>query len=96
MCLAIPGKVIEIIDEDGIKMGKIDYAGSISKACIDYVDDISVDDYVIVHAGFAISKVDKETALDSITLHKQMAEEAAKSGKDIYDNPLNESPGESK
>lgn len=91
MCLAIPGKVLQIENEDGLKMGKVDFSGSISKACLEYIENVNVDDYVIVHAGFAISKLDKEAAEESIKLHKQMAEEAAKAGRDIYDNPLEES-----
>ncbi|NOX16677.1 MAG: HypC/HybG/HupF family hydrogenase formation chaperone [Chlorobi bacterium] len=88
MCLAIPGKVIEIIDENGLKMGKIDYAGSVSRACVEYCGDVEVGNYVIVHAGMAISVLDEQEALESIAIHQSLAEEAAKEGKDIFDNPL--------
>ncbi len=88
MCLAIPGKVVEIVEENGIKMGKIDYAGSISKACVEYCGDVEVGKYVIVHAGMAISVLDEEEAMKSINIHQQLADEAAKDGKDIFDNPL--------
>lgn len=88
MCLAIPGKVVEIVEENGIKMGKIDYSGSISRACVEYCDGVEVGKYVIVHAGMAISVLDEEEAKKSIEIHQQLADEAAKDGKDIFDNPL--------
>ncbi len=90
MCLAVPGKVIEIRDENGMKMAKIDYSGSISRACVEYCGDVEVGKYVIVHAGMAISVLDEEEARKSIDIHRTLAEDAAKEGKDIFDNPLNE------
>jgi hydrogenase expression/formation protein HypC len=88
MCLGIPGKVIEINDEDGLLMGKIDYSGTISSACLSYCENVKVGEYVIVHAGFAISVIDEENAKETLSYFDQMAREAAKDGKDIYDNPL--------
>ena len=88
MCLAVPGKVIEITEENGIKMGKIDYSGVVSKACVEYCGDVEVGKYVIVHAGMAISVLDEDEAKKSIEIHKQLSDEAAKDGKDIFDNPL--------
>ena len=91
MCLGMPGKVIEINEEDGLLMGKVDYSGSIGKTCLSYCGDVKVGQYVIVHAGFAISVLDEESATETLGYYKQMAEEAAKDGKDFLDNPLNES-----
>lgn len=54
MCLGIPGKVVELYEDHGMKMGKIDYAGTLSQACMEYVSDIKVGQYTIVHAGFGI------------------------------------------
>ena len=62
MCLAIPGKVLEIYDENGIKMGRIDYAGAINHACLEYIPEIEVGQYCIVHAGFAINMLNEEEA----------------------------------
>lgn len=62
MCLAIPGKVVEIYEEDGLKMGKVDFEGIVRKACFEYVPDIELGDYALVHVGFAISTVDEEEA----------------------------------
>ncbi len=62
MCLAIPGKVVEIFFENGLKMGKVDFDGIARKACFEYVPDIEIGDYALVHVGFALSKVDEEEA----------------------------------
>ena len=62
MCLAIPGKIIAFHERDGIKMGKIDYGGIQRDACLEYLGGASLGDYVLVHVGFAISKVDEEEA----------------------------------
>lgn len=64
MCLAIPGKVIEIIDADMDidKQAKIDFGGVQKMVSIAYVPDIRINEYVIVHVGFAISKVNEDQA----------------------------------
>ncbi len=72
MCLAIPGKVIEIFDEGGLKMGHIDYSGTVSKACLEYVPDISVGQYTLVHAGFALSILDEEEAKKSLEAWQEL------------------------
>jgi len=65
MCLAIPGKLLEVFEENGLKMGNIDFSGSISKACLEYVPEIEVGQYTIVHAGFALSILNEEEAQQS-------------------------------
>ncbi len=63
MCLAIPGKVTSIEGEDPLsRMGKIDFGGVLKQACLAYVPEAKIGDYVIVHAGFAISRLDEEEA----------------------------------
>jgi hydrogenase expression/formation protein HypC len=63
MCLAIPGKIISISGEDGLmRMGKIDFGGIQKEACLACVPEAKVGDYVIVHVGFAISRLDEEEA----------------------------------
>ena len=71
MCLAIPGKVLEIYEEGGLKMGLIDYSGSLNRTCLEYVPETAVGQYVIVHAGFAISVLDEEEAQNSLEAWKQ-------------------------
>ncbi len=62
MCLAIPGKVEEITTDGMIRMGRVNFGGVVKKVCLDYVPEIEVGDYTIVHVGFAISKIDEATA----------------------------------
>jgi hydrogenase expression/formation protein HypC len=62
MCLAIPGKIIELEDEGCMRMGRIDYGGITRNACLEYISDPKIGEYVMVHVGFAISKVDAEEA----------------------------------
>ncbi len=62
MCLAIPGKVVALHERSGVRMGKIDYGGITREACLEYVSDAGIGDYVMVHVGFAISKVNEEEA----------------------------------
>ncbi|MGA3263487.1 MAG: HypC/HybG/HupF family hydrogenase formation chaperone [Terracidiphilus sp.] len=62
MCLAIPGKVEEITTEGGLRVGRVNFGGIVKKVCLDYVPEVEVGDYTIVHVGFAISKIDEETA----------------------------------
>lgn len=63
MCLAIPGRVASISAEDPLtRMGKVDFGGVLKQACLACVPEAQVGDYVIVHAGFAISRLDEEEA----------------------------------
>ncbi len=61
MCLGIPGKVVSVgVDE--LRLARIDFGGIIKDACLAYVPEAEPGDYVIVHAGFAISRVDEAEA----------------------------------
>lgn len=62
MCLGIPGRVAEIRDEAGLAMGRVDFGGVRKDACLAYLPEVRVGDYVIVHVGFAISRVDEAEA----------------------------------
>ena len=62
MCLAIPGKVVEIRSQEGMQMARVQFGGVTRDACLDYVPETQVGDYVLVHVGFAISRVDEEEA----------------------------------
>jgi hydrogenase expression/formation protein HypC len=66
MCLGIPGKVTEIRDEAGLAMGRVDFGGVRKDACLAYLPEVAVGDYVIVHVGFAISRVDEDEALRTL------------------------------
>jgi len=62
MCLAIPGKVIEVFEDQGLRMGRVDFGGTVKKACLAQLPEASVGDYVLVHVGFALSLVDPAEA----------------------------------
>jgi len=62
MCLAIPGKISAVHETVGVPMAKVDFGGITREACLSYVPDARVGDYVLVHVGFAIGKVDEEEA----------------------------------
>ena len=66
MCLAIPGRVLEISEENGLVMGLIDFAGTRNKACLTYTPEAGVGDFVIVHAGFALQVLDEDVARASL------------------------------
>lgn len=62
MCLAIPGKVVETFSQEGMQMARVQFGGVTREACLNYVPETQVGDYVLVHVGFAISRVDEEEA----------------------------------
>jgi len=63
MCLAIPGKIVAVSGDDLItRMGKVDFGGILKEASLAYVPEAKVGDYVVVHVGFAISRVDEDEA----------------------------------
>ncbi|RME20521.1 MAG: HypC/HybG/HupF family hydrogenase formation chaperone [Candidatus Zixiibacteriota bacterium] len=72
MCLAIPGKVTEIFEDHGLPMGRIDYDGTVNTACLAYVPEVKVGQYVIVHAGFALNIIDEEEARHTLELLAQI------------------------
>ncbi len=74
MCLGIPGKVLEIFQRDNLPMGKIEFGGIIKEACLAYVPEAQVGDYVIVHVGFALSRVDEAEAQEIFSYLQQIGE----------------------
>jgi hydrogenase expression/formation protein HypC len=72
MCLGIPGKVMEIRDDGGLAMGKVDFGGVRKDACLAYLPEVEVGDYVIIHVGFAISRLDEEEALKTLEILGEM------------------------
>jgi hydrogenase expression/formation protein HypC len=62
MCLAIPGRISSLHDALGVPMAKVDFGGITRDACLSYIPDAQIGDYVLVHVGFAISRIDEEEA----------------------------------
>ena len=72
MCLAIPGKVVETFDQQGMRMAKVQFGGIVREACLEYVPETQIGDYVLVHVGFAISRLDEEEALRTYQLLEEL------------------------
>jgi len=75
MCLGIPGKVVEIRDDGPLRMARVDFGGVRKEACLAYLPEVGIGDYVIVHVGFAISQLDEEEALKTLELLRMIDEE---------------------
>jgi hydrogenase expression/formation protein HypC len=73
MCLAIPGKLIEISQNaEGVRMGKANFGGIVKQVCLEYTPEVEMGDYVLVHVGFALSKVDEAIAARTYRLLEEM------------------------
>ena len=72
MCLAVPGQVQEIFERTGILMGKVNFGGVVKEVCLEYLPELQVGDYTLIHVGFAITKVDEKSALETLELFEQM------------------------
>lgn len=72
MCLAIPGKITEIYDQNSLRMGKIDFGGVIREACLEALPDAKVGDYTIVHAGFALNLLSAEDAQETLATFREL------------------------
>jgi hydrogenase expression/formation protein HypC len=62
MCLGIPGKVVETYREHEVLMGKVDFGGVARKVCLEHVPEVQPGEYVLVHVGFALSRIDETEA----------------------------------
>jgi len=74
MCLGIPGKILEIRGQDELPMGKVEFGGIAKEVCLAYVPEAQIDDYVLVHAGFAISIIDEDEAQETLSYIEQIQE----------------------
>lgn len=74
MCLGIPGKIVELYENMGLHMCKIDFGGVIREACIETLPEAQVGQYTIIHAGFALNLLSEEEANETLALLREMAE----------------------
>ena len=74
MCLGIPGEIVSIEENDGSRMAKVSFGGALSDVSLDLVPEAQVGDYVIVHVGFALSKVDAEEAGNVFEMLRKLGE----------------------
>lgn len=68
MCLGIPGKVIDIWEEAGTRMSTVEFGGTTKTVCLAYLPDMAVGEYTIVHAGFAITRLDEASAQETLRM----------------------------
>jgi len=73
MCLAVPGKIIDIYETNGMKMGKIDFGGVVREACLEYVPEAQVGNYTIIHVGFALNLLSEQEAQEILSLLREIA-----------------------
>lgn len=87
MCLGIPGRVVETYHENDVLMGKIDFGGVLKRVCLAYTPDVQLDQYVIVHVGFALHVIDEAEAEQVFRFLEEMDEL-----DELTPNALGESP----
>ena len=103
MCLAIPGKVLSTYDQHGVRMAKVQFGGVVREACLECVPEVQVGEYVLVHVGFALSRIDEAEAertfealreLDQLAeLEAPAADEPAERAQSL---PGKEGPGDNR
>ncbi|MGW7520959.1 HypC/HybG/HupF family hydrogenase formation chaperone [Streptomyces sp. NPDC054796] len=74
MCLGIPGQVLETWDDDGLRLGRVDFGGLRREVCLEYTPEAEPGQYVIVHVGFAITTVDEDEARRTLDVLRAMAD----------------------
>jgi hydrogenase expression/formation protein HypC len=90
MCLAVPGRIVEISDEGMVRMAKLDFGGIQKQVCLAYLPEAVVGNYAIVHVGFAISLIDEESAMQTLQHFRDLGileEELGEVADDQYAPP---------
>jgi hydrogenase expression/formation protein HypC len=77
MCLAVPGKITDIYEVNGLLMGKIDFGGVTREACLSYVPEAKIGDYTIIHVGFALNLIDEQEAMETLALLNEISNQEA-------------------
>ncbi|MBA3310301.1 MAG: HypC/HybG/HupF family hydrogenase formation chaperone [Nocardioidaceae bacterium] len=72
MCLAVPGKVLSLEDRDQTKMAEVDFGGVRKNVCLEYIPDVQIGEYVMVHVGFAIQRLDEQSAQETLANFERM------------------------
>lgn len=88
MCLAIPGKIVDLHESNGVRMARVEFGGIRREACLEYLPEAGVGDFVMIHVGFAISKVDQEEAARSYRYLEEMDQLAELSAADLGISPF--------
>ena len=72
MCLAVPGRIDTIYEEQGTRMGRVNFGGVVKDVCLAYLPEAEIGDYTIVHVGFAISRIDEESARETLRMFSEL------------------------
>jgi hydrogenase expression/formation protein HypC len=72
MCLAVPGRVLSVAEVDGTLMAEVDFGGVRKDVCLQYIPDAAIGEYVVVHVGFAIQRLDEQSARDTLANFERM------------------------
>ncbi len=72
MCLGIPAKVVDLYEANGMKMARVDFGGVLKEACMEYLPEVKIGDYTIIHVGFGLSILDEQEALETLELIRQI------------------------
>jgi hydrogenase expression/formation protein HypC len=73
MCLAVPGKIVSVDESNPeMKMAKVNFSGVTREVCIQWLNDVKVGDYVLVHVGFALNKIDEKDAEETLKIIREM------------------------
>lgn len=72
MCLGVPGRIEDVWEANGTRMATVDFGGVRKEVCLAYVPDVTVGDYTIVHVGFALTKLDEKSALETLELFRSV------------------------
>ena len=98
MCLAVPGRILSVEDQDGTTMAQVDFGGLRKEVCLAYIPDVQIGEYVIVHVGFAIQRLDERSALDTLANFEKLGilEEEFGDGFALAARQVNEQAGESR
>lgn len=100
MCLAVPGRVLGVEERDGTRMATVDFGGVVKEVCLEYLPDLQVGEYAIVHVGFALQRLDEESARRTLELFENLGmlqeefgdpwEQAARSARSGDGEPVRE------
>ena len=88
MCLGVPGKITEIYEQDGVKMGKVDFGGVTRETCLDFVPEAQIGDYTVIHVGFAISLLNEDEAKKTLEMLREIDALGEELGLYEEGNPL--------
>lgn len=88
MCLGIPGQIIEIYEDSGLMMGKVDFNGVTKEVCLAYVPEAQVGDYTLIHVGFALNLISESEANETLALLKEIEKLGANTPFDHSDSEV--------